>query len=177
MRYNPIIWRCTHCLPHPAVTCLPSTSRIRRARRRTTTAWRSPDSALGAGGMSRTGIRFALLCDIRPNRAVQEGPLRVRQPTVARAAEYVRTAEVMARHRREMLNQVYLPLAGVVLLIVVVMAGIAIAFSPDKIGTVAAFMSLLILVPAVLVCLVPYMLFVALAFGVNWLNRWLPRRL
>ena len=122
-------------------------------------------------------IRFALLCDIRPNRAVQEGPLRAGQPQIARAAEYVRTAEVMARHRREMLNQVYLPLAGVVLLIVVVMAGIAIAFSPDKIGTVAAFMSLLILVPSVLVCLIPYLLFVALAFGVNWLNRWLPRRL
>ena len=101
----------------------------------------------------------------------------MRQLTGSRAAEYVRTADVMARHRREMLSQVYLPLAGLVLLIVVVMAAMAFTFSPDKIGTVAAFMSLLILVPAALVCLIPYMLLVALAFGVNWLNRWLPGRL
>ena len=96
---------------------------------------------------------------------------------MTRANEYVLSAEVMARHRREMLNQVYLPLAGVVVLMVLVIAGMAVAFSPYQVGTVAAFMSLLILVPTALLCLIPYLLLIALAFGVNWLNRWLPGRL
>jgi hypothetical protein len=80
----------------------------------------------------------------------------------------------MARHRREMLSQVYLPLIGVVLLLVLVMAGIAIFMSPEKIGTVAAFMSLLILVPSVILCLIPYVLLVLAAFGVMRVNQLLP---
>lgn len=103
--------------------------------------------------------------------------MRAIEPRLTRADEFVLSAEVMARHRREMLSQVYLPLAGVVVLMVLVVAAMAVAFSPYQVGTVAAFMSLLILVPAVLVCLIPYLLLVALAFGVNWLNRWLPGRL
>ncbi len=81
-----------------------------------------------------------------------------------------------AKHQREMAQQVYLPLAITVLVLILVMVGIVIALKPYQIGTVSAFMSLLVLIPAVIVCLVPYALLVALAALLSKFNRWLPGR-
>ena len=83
---------------------------------------------------------------------------------------------VLAKHRREMRLQVYLPLIITGLLLIVVPLILVIASSPYQVGTVAAFMSLLLLIPAVLVCLIPYVTLIALAALTFKLNRWLPTR-
>ncbi|HLY26992.1 MAG TPA: hypothetical protein VKQ72_11680 [Aggregatilineales bacterium] len=84
-------------------------------------------------------------------------------------------AEALARHRRQVRNAIYLPviLAGVVLALVVV--GMVIILGEQKLAVAADFMSLLILVPATLLCIVPYVAVLALAIGVTKLNIWLPR--
>ena len=81
-----------------------------------------------------------------------------------------------AKHRREMVVQVYLPLVITALLLILVPVGIVILLTPYQVGTVSAFMSLLLLIPAVLVCIMPYVLLVALASLLHKLNRWLPGR-
>jgi len=53
---------------------------------------------------------------------------------------------------------------------------LALALSPNNFGTVTSFMSLLLLVPAALACLIPYVMIVGLTVGVKRLNLWLPDR-
>ena len=81
-----------------------------------------------------------------------------------------------AKHQREMQRQVYLPLIITGLLLVIVPVVLVIALSPYQVGTISAFMSLLLLIPAVLVCIVPYALLVASAALMYKANRWLPGR-
>jgi hypothetical protein len=80
------------------------------------------------------------------------------------------TDSVLERHRSEMRTQIYLPLAVVVGVMVIVLAVMVIGMSSFQIGTVSAFMSLLILVPMSLACIIPYILIVAMAIGVKKLN-------
>jgi len=83
----------------------------------------------------------------------------------------------MAKHRREMLLQAYLPLGGIAATMVVVLLVMLLAMTTNRteqVGTTAACMSALILLPTALVCIVPYALIVATAAGVRKLNVWLP---
>lgn len=91
--------------------------------------------------------------------------------------EYPSESEVRARHRRAVLMEIVGPVALVAVIMLVVLLGMILVLSPRQMGTVASFMSLLILVPTVLVCLVPYLLVVALFAGTRKLYLWLPSRL
>jgi len=75
-----------------------------------------------------------------------------------------------------MQRQVYLPIGIAIAVMVVVVGAMLLLFSPFQLGTAASFMSLLLLVPTVLVCIVPYVLLVALAAMVRKLNVALPGR-
>ncbi len=85
-------------------------------------------------------------------------------------------AETLARHRREVHNAIYLPVILVGIVLVAVIVGMTLALGETKLAVAADFMSLLLLVPAALLCVVPYVALLALAVGVLKLNIWLPRQ-
>jgi hypothetical protein len=91
-----------------------------------------------------------------------------------RAPEYTSDAIVRERHKRAVLTRIIAPVAAAAVLLVVVAAIIALAMSTRQISVVASFMSLLILVPMVLVCLIPYVLIVAMFAGTRKLYFKLP---
>src|SRR5688572_33502272 len=83
----------------------------------------------------------------------------------------------MAKHRREMLMQAYLPFGIVVVVLAAVLIIMLLAMTTNRteqVGTTAACMSVLILLPTALACVIPYALIVAMAAGVRKLNVWLP---
>src|SRR5258708_25555589 len=75
-----------------------------------------------------------------------------------------------------MCSHVYLPLAILIILTIGVPIVLALALTPNNLGTVTSFVSLLLLVPAALACLIPYVMIVGLTVGVQRLNLWLPDR-
>ena len=79
--------------------------------------------------------------------------------------EAVRLARGVNAHRRIMRWRVALPLIAVGALIVIVPSLLIFAMRADRFSTVAAFMSLFITVPTVLLCMLPYALLIAFAFG------------
>ncbi|MEP7284662.1 MAG: hypothetical protein ABI947_02700 [Chloroflexota bacterium] len=90
--------------------------------------------------------------------------------------EYSTKATRQAQHRREMLRQVYLPIGLTALLLVVVPVVLLLTFSPYQLGTVSSFMSLLMLIPAAVLCIIPYVALAALVMALWKLNVWLPDR-
>jgi hypothetical protein len=94
-----------------------------------------------------------------------------------RAPEYTSDAIVRERHRRAVTRRIIAPVVVATLVVVAVMAIIAFAMSSRQISVVASFMSLLILVPMVLVCLVPYILIVLAFAGTRRLYFTLPGKL
>ncbi len=94
----------------------------------------------------------------------------------SRSSNYSRHSQIIAKHRREMRTHVYLPLAILIILTVGVPIVLALALTPNNLGTVTSFVSLLLLVPAALACLIPYVMIVGLTVGVKRLNLWLPDR-
>ncbi len=90
-------------------------------------------------------------------------------------SEYTRNARVHAKHRREVLLHIIAPVAVTALVLAIVIIVTVIVATPRQFDTVASFMSLVILVPTVLVCLVPYVLMIALFVGTrrlyNFTNR------
>jgi hypothetical protein len=83
----------------------------------------------------------------------------------------------MNKHRRDMLLQAYLPLGGIVATMAVVLIVMLLAMTTNRteqVGTTAACMSALIMLPMALVCIIPYALIVATAAGVGKLNAFLP---
>ncbi len=94
-----------------------------------------------------------------------------------RAPEYTSDAIVRERHRRAVTLRIIAPVAVAALVIVVVAAIMAIAFSTRQISIVASFMSLLILVPMTLVCLIPYILLVVMFAGTRRVYFMLPGKL
>jgi uncharacterized membrane protein YfcA len=94
-----------------------------------------------------------------------------------RVPEYTTDAEVRQRHRRAVTWRIVAPVAAAGLAIIAVGAGLALALSSAQLNSVASCMSLLILVPAVLVCVVPYALIVAMFAGTRRLYFWLPSKL
>src|SRR5688572_3173784 len=83
----------------------------------------------------------------------------------------------MAKHRRDMLLQAYLPLGAVVATLAVVLIVMLLGMTTNRteqVGTTAACMSVLILLPTALMCILPYVLIVGTAAGVRKLNAWLP---
>ena len=94
----------------------------------------------------------------------------------SRESNYSRHSQILAKHRREMRRHVYLPLAILIALTVTVPVILAFGLSPDRFSTVTNFMTLVLLVPAALVCVIPYVMIVGMAVGVKRLNGWLPER-
>jgi hypothetical protein len=94
-----------------------------------------------------------------------------------RAPEYTSDAIVRDRHRRAVTTRIIAPVAIAAVAIIIVAAVIALALSTRQISVVASFMSLLILVPMVLVCLVPYVLIVAAFAGTRKVYFMLPGKL
>ncbi len=79
--------------------------------------------------------------------------------------EAVRLARGVKAHRRAMRWRVALPLIAVGALIVIVPSLLIFALSAGRFSAVAAFMSLLITVPTVILCMLPYALLIVFAFG------------
>jgi len=94
-----------------------------------------------------------------------------------RAPEYTSDAVVRDRHRRAVTTRIIAPVVIATLAIIIVAAVIALALSTRQISIVASFMSLLILIPMVLVCLIPYVLIVAMFAGTRRLYFMLPGKL
>lgn len=69
------------------------------------------------------------------------------------------------KHRRETLRLIIAPLAGAGIVTIVVMVLLLIGFSETQLGTVAACMSVLIFIPLIATCLIPYALMLVLIFG------------
>jgi hypothetical protein len=85
-------------------------------------------------------------------------------------SRFVPKDPVIERHRREMFRQAYLPMALVAGVMGIALIFMVLSMSSFQVGTVSAFMSLLILVPMTLACIIPYVLVVAMAIGVKKLN-------
>jgi hypothetical protein len=94
----------------------------------------------------------------------------------SRASRYTRRDQIREKHRREMKRQVYLPLIIAGLILGAATIAMLIFFSPYQLGTAASFMSLLLLVPTALVCVVPYILLIVMALAFRKLNAALPSK-
>ncbi|PJF36579.1 MAG: hypothetical protein CUN49_04610 [Candidatus Thermofonsia Clade 1 bacterium] len=79
--------------------------------------------------------------------------------------EAVRLARGVRVHQRFVRWQVALPLVLAGALSVCVPGLLVLALSAERFSTIAAFMSLLITAPMAIVCLVPYVLLIVLAYG------------
>ncbi len=77
-------------------------------------------------------------------------------------SEAQRNAEVRAQRRRAMRRQVLLPIGVTLVLMALVPIGLLLLVSARQVGIVASFATVMILVPLVLVCLLPYALLLAL---------------
>ncbi len=94
-----------------------------------------------------------------------------------RVPEYVSDARVRERHRRAVTTRIVAPVVVAALLIVVASTILVITLTGGQLNTVASFMSLLILIPMTLVCLLPYLALVAMFAGTRKLYFWLPGKL
>jgi hypothetical protein len=77
-------------------------------------------------------------------------------------------AENKARHRRQVRLQILAPVIIPAAIVALLMIVLFIALKPPQLAVVANCMSVLILLPLVLVCLVPQVLMIALMFGTKW---------
>ncbi len=90
---------------------------------------------------------------------------------------YLSDSQVRQNHRRAVLRQIILPVALTGVAMIAVLVILILALSPRMLNVAASFMSLLILIPTVLVCLVPYVLIVAAFAGTRKLYFLLPGQL
>jgi hypothetical protein len=75
--------------------------------------------------------------------------------------------QVHAKHRREVLLHIIAPVAATALLLAIVVIGAAIVATPTQFNTISSFMSLLILVPSAVMMLIPFVIIIALFYGVR----------
>lgn len=80
------------------------------------------------------------------------------------------------RHRREVQLQIVLPMVAAALVIFLVPLVMLLTMSSYDLSTAASLTSLVLLAPMVLLCVIPYVALIALAWAVSRLNRWLPNR-
>jgi hypothetical protein len=71
------------------------------------------------------------------------------------------------KHRNERLRTIVAPVGGAMVAAIAVMVLLAIFFSEKQLGTVAACMSVIIFVPLIITCAIPYVILLALLFGVT----------
>jgi uncharacterized BrkB/YihY/UPF0761 family membrane protein len=95
----------------------------------------------------------------------------------SRASDYASDFQVRQNHRRAVTRQIIFPVALAALAIIVVLVIMIFALSSHQLNVVTSLMSLCILIPAALLCLIPYVLFVATFAGTRRLYFWLPPRL
>lgn len=85
--------------------------------------------------------------------------------------------QVRARHRNDVLLKIVGPVALTALIMVTVFVAMILALSPSQFNTVANCLSVMLLLPLVLTCLIPYVVLMAL-FGVTRKAYfWLPDQL
>lgn len=72
-----------------------------------------------------------------------------------------------AKHRRERLRYIIAPVGGAAIALVLILLGVVILAAPAQINVAATCMSALILTPLVLVCLVPYAIFILAFFALS----------
>jgi hypothetical protein len=85
--------------------------------------------------------------------------------------------QVRARHRSDMLLKIGGPVALTALIMIAVFVTMILALSPSQFSTVANCLSVMLLLPLVLTCLIPYVVLMAL-FGVTRKTYfWLPDQL
>jgi hypothetical protein len=85
--------------------------------------------------------------------------------------------QVRARHRNDMLLKIVGPVALTALIMVAVFVTMILALSPSQFSTIANCLSVMLLIPVVVTCLVPYVVLMAL-FGVTRKAYfWLPDQL
>ncbi len=97
--------------------------------------------------------------------------------TGLRTSAYLSDAQVRQNHRRAVLRRIILPVAVTAVAMIAVLVILVLGFSPTMMNVTAAFMSLLILIPMAILCLVPYVLLVAAFAGTRKLYFLLPRYL
>ena len=85
--------------------------------------------------------------------------------------------KVRQHHRRAVSLQIVFPVALAALAIIVVPVIMVIALSSYQLNVAANLMSLCILIPSALLCLIPYVLFVATFAGTRRMYFWLPPKL
>lgn len=91
------------------------------------------------------------------------------------SSEAQRTAEVRDRHRQQVRQQIVLPVAAVaVVLFIVVPLGLLILFTDRQVSIVASFAAVMVLVPMVVLCVLPYALLLVLMALMGTANRRMP---
>ncbi len=90
-------------------------------------------------------------------------------------SEAQRTAEVRERHRQEVRQQIILPVVlTLIVFIIVPPLGILLLTSTRQVGIIASFATVMVLVPVVVLCVVPYALLLVMLALTNKLNRNMP---
>ncbi len=94
------------------------------------------------------------------------------------SSEAQRTAEVRVRHRQERQRQITLPVAAAaIVLFIVIPLALLILFSDRQVSIIAAFATVMVVLPVVLLCLVPYVLLLVLVAVMLWVYRRAPNAL
>jgi len=90
---------------------------------------------------------------------------------------YTTNAEVRAKHQRSVLLFIIAPVAAAVVVMLIVLILMIANMSPRAFNVAAAFMSLLLLIPTVILCLIPYVVLVAIFAGTRKMYLILPPKL
>lgn len=90
-------------------------------------------------------------------------------------SEAQRTAEVRERHQQQVRQQIILPMVAVlVVLVVLPPLAFLLIFTGRQVGIIASFATIMLLVPAVMLCVLPYVVMVAGVAGAAKLYARLP---
>jgi hypothetical protein len=82
-------------------------------------------------------------------------------------SDYKRNNQVREKHRREVLLHIIAPVAATAIILALVVIFAVIVATPRQFDVIASFMSLLILVPSVVVLLIPFLLVIAIFYGIR----------
>ncbi len=87
------------------------------------------------------------------------------------SSEAQRTVQVRQQHQNQVRTQIILPLVVVaVLLFIITPFGLLILFTDRQVGIVASFAAVMVLVPTILLCVLPYALLITLIALMGKLN-------
>lgn len=93
------------------------------------------------------------------------------------ADEFRRNERVRRSHRRAIRWRIVGPVIVAILLMIALVAAMIVGFSDRQVGITANFMTLLLLIPTVLACFVPYILLVVVVVWTGRLYRWVPPKM